>query len=231
LINSIMKTSNLLVILICLNCINSLLATSYSFAIDYKLISDKGIIHESRKSGTLLIKNAGQVSRKDISLNQDSPRLIDYRATEPCNNCYFLATFKDSKEDKTFYSNIPYRLLANVAFNDFIEVGFDLDNDISSITYGIKNYIKEGESQNPTEIRESDIDSAMDSPNLLQETLAIQHTKEAFSATKDKEPEEEQTFYKKYFWYLVIGGFIAFQFFTFDKEKLNGAMNPAPAPR
>ena len=65
--------------------------------------------------------------------------------------------------------------------------------------------------------------------NTYQEMkIPIKETKKESKVPEtDKPVEEEKSFFKKYFWYIVIGGMIIMNIASFDKKKLGDAFNTA----
>jgi hypothetical protein len=173
----------------------------------------------------LEVDNIQSHTSVDIRLSSQSANLIESNAHD-CHNCLFLLEFIPEGRDKgkKLYTSIKAELIANKNFEDFLEFAISEDNDVIAVKYGINRYLKNHETPNPTTIRYQTMSPPFEVPDFLTPTgSGLGHQEGSAPA----EPKEEQSFFKKYFWYILIGGFILFQFLTFDKDKLMDAANQA----
>jgi len=172
------------------------------------------------------------IDQSGPSLRSSNVRLIEHNAGD-CENCIYSIEFVPNDQSKTLYTSIKANLVSGKSFEDFVEVAFGEHDDIIGIKYGISKYLQEGQQGQQTLIAESKVASQFESPDVttsfgVGKAPGPGAPSGNVGGGEPGEPRpEEKTFFQKYMWWIIIGGFIAYQFMTFDKTALMDAANQA----
>eukprot|EP01015_Nassula_variabilis_P026656 TRINITY_DN5361_c0_g1_i2.p1 TRINITY_DN5361_c0_g1~~TRINITY_DN5361_c0_g1_i2.p1 ORF type:complete len:122 (+),score=35.56 TRINITY_DN5361_c0_g1_i2:62-427(+) len=108
--------------------------------------------------------------------------------------------------------------------SEFIEVSLNSDGTISAIFIGVDANV------NRDQYQAKQIDVYAKEPEESMEATFKQSQEEFMNegqGKQQKKPEEEKSFFNKYFWYILIAGFLLFNFVAGDKEALQGAAGQA----
>mmetsp|Transcript_104910 Transcript_104910/g.146268 ORF Transcript_104910/g.146268 Transcript_104910/m.146268 type:complete len:237 (+) Transcript_104910:53-763(+) len=189
---------------------------------------DKERALERLSGAQLEVNNVATASPLDFKVLTSRRQLVEYRQEEACDNCYFLIELSPADGGKRkFRSIVDFNYINGQSFEDFIEVYINEKNELNGFKYGIVDY---GEPTRDTSIIEVQPKDPSQSPDVVAEIEQVMYKKAQTPEGRGpggEVPEENKTFFQKYFWYIIIGGFVVFQFLTVDKNQLNQAMQQA----
>eukprot|EP01017_Pseudomicrothorax_dubius_P044832 TRINITY_DN7631_c0_g1_i1.p1 TRINITY_DN7631_c0_g1~~TRINITY_DN7631_c0_g1_i1.p1 ORF type:complete len:223 (-),score=51.43 TRINITY_DN7631_c0_g1_i1:87-755(-) len=196
-------------------------AESGTYLIEYSY-SNEGFsnVNQWKKSGELLIVEYPNSNKRQVSLKTTKSRLIENESGQiECSTCEYRLRFVNKNvANQVFLAHVPASKVHERA-HDFLEVTFSKSGSVVSLFYGLTTAGSLGDGV--TFVKVIEPSPSPNTPDILFSDI------DPSQPNRPDKPEEQQGFFKKYFWYIVIGGVVFFIFQGFDTSKLNEAMEQA----